>query len=392
MAGQAKLEESNIALLGSDLEKEVRKHAAETEEAYKGAGESVGIEIWRVEQFKVVKWKKRHYGTFFSGDSFIILHTYKHDATDKLLWDIHFWLGSKTSQDEAGVAAYMTVVLDDLLNTTPVQFREVQGYESEEFLSLWGDSGMRVLSGGVASGFHNISKDEMKNYSPRLMQVKGTAKRVVVREVECSASAMNHGDVFLLDCGESKLYQWNGEESGPFERRKASEVIEAIKTEREGTPDVEVLDESSDNEAFWSHVSGSLGDVKDAASGGADSEVKEEAPTVKVFRVSDSSGELKMEEYKSGDDVKGCKLDSTDVFIVDSGDTVFVWVGTEASKSERRMGMKYATDYLSKFGRPSHTPVVRVIEGSETAAFKKILGLSASADVGGGSGGCCIIQ
>ena len=30
--------------------------------------------------------------------SFIILHTYKHDATDKLLWDIHFWLGSKTSQ------------------------------------------------------------------------------------------------------------------------------------------------------------------------------------------------------------------------------------------------------------------------------------------------------
>lgn len=38
----ADFEDSNIALLGSDLEKEVRKTAAETVAAYKGAGESEG--------------------------------------------------------------------------------------------------------------------------------------------------------------------------------------------------------------------------------------------------------------------------------------------------------------------------------------------------------------
>lgn len=92
------------------------------------------LKIWRIEQFKVKEWPKDQYGKFFTGDSYIILYTYQKPGGEALLHDIHFWLGKETSQDEAGTAAYKTVELDDFLGTLPVQYREVEGFESQSFL------------------------------------------------------------------------------------------------------------------------------------------------------------------------------------------------------------------------------------------------------------------
>ena len=50
---------SNISNLGSDLEKKVKKAAAESEEQWKGAGTKEGLLIWRIEKFKV-DFEKKH--------------------------------------------------------------------------------------------------------------------------------------------------------------------------------------------------------------------------------------------------------------------------------------------------------------------------------------------
>ena len=64
-----------------------------------------------------------------------MLSTYKKKAdSDALSWNVHFWLGKFTTQDEAGIAAYKTVELDDFLNGAPVQYREVQGKEFRKIL------------------------------------------------------------------------------------------------------------------------------------------------------------------------------------------------------------------------------------------------------------------
>jgi len=108
-----KIEDSNIANLGSDLDHKVKQAAANQEPAWNNAGKDVGILIWRIEKFKVVSWPKNKFGSFYSGDSYIILNTYKKKGSDALAWELHFWLGKHTTQDEAGTAAYKTVELDD---------------------------------------------------------------------------------------------------------------------------------------------------------------------------------------------------------------------------------------------------------------------------------------
>eukprot|EP00975_Prorocentrum_lima_P034293 7206961-Prorocentrum_lima.AAC.1 len=54
----APLAESNVAHIGSDADKAARKAAAQTEDAWIGAGDAPGVQVWRIEQFQVVEWPK----------------------------------------------------------------------------------------------------------------------------------------------------------------------------------------------------------------------------------------------------------------------------------------------------------------------------------------------
>merc|ERR1712146_499242 len=59
--------------------------------------------------------------------------------------------------------------------------------------------------------------------------------------------------------------------------------------------------------------------------------------TLKLFKASDESGNLEVTEVASGKDVTEDKLDTNDVFILDAGHTIYVWIGKGASAQERKM-------------------------------------------------------
>jgi len=329
-----------------------------------GAGQAPGIEIWRIEKLAPVKVLKTQYGKFYDGDSYIILFTQKKE--NALAWDIFFWLGTDTSQDEMGVAAYKTVELDTMLGGAPVQHREVQDHESKEFLSVF-KGGVEYLKGGVASGFKHVEKDK---YETRLLHLKGK-RNVRVRQVEKSYKSLNQGDVFILDAG-LKLYQWNGVESSRQEKSKGVEVIRRIKDqERGGRAEIMVFEGNEEiPKEFWDGLGGK-GPIAGADKGGDDAGIERAAiANTKLYRVSDASGTLKTEEVGAQPLTQNL-LDSNDCFILDCQAEIFVWVGKGSTKEEKKEAVPIAQSFIDKFKYPSFTPITRVVEGGETPLFKE---------------------
>ncbi|XP_050412421.1 gelsolin-like protein 1 [Patella vulgata] len=357
-AKQYDWKDSNLALFGSDTEKQVKKASAATEPAWSGSGQEVGLKVWRIVKFKVTDWPKEDYGKFFEGDSYIVLNTYKEGSSDNLLMDVHFWIGKLSTQDEYGTAAYKTVELDTFLDDKPVQHREVQGHESELFKSYF--SSISILKGGADTGFRHVKPEE---YTPRLLQFNRVSRRVEVTEIPLCKSRITQDDVFILDLG-LKIYQYNGDNSSKDERFKAMQYCQNLESERNGRAKADVLEGGStgDSHEFFAALTGD--DEPD--------DVDEETDGVtELYRISDEDGSMDMEKAKEGTISKE-DFESKDVFLMDTKKEVFVWIGSGASVAEKKNAMAYAHNYLKKTNHPL-VPVSCLSEGRVVASFEAAL-------------------
>jgi len=366
-----KIEDSNIASLGSDLNHKVRQAAAATETAWAGAGKQVGLWVWRIEKFQVHAWPKNQYGSFYDGDSYIILNTFKEPNSPKLAHDLHFWLGKYTTQDEAGTAAYKTVELDDLLGGLAHQHREVMSYESDLFHGYF-NGHLKIMSGGIESGFHHVAPEK---YVPRLMHLRQTLKKKHVRmtQVEMSRDELNEGDVFIVDAG-LKIYQFNGKHAQMMAKRKAGEISHSLKEERHSAPALIVVEQdekSVDANEFWAFFGG-VGPIKSAEEGRhweKDHHEFSQAPK-RLLILSDETGKMEMKLVgQGGHNIKKSMLNSKHVMIFDCGTDVFVWVGSKSDVAERKAALGYAQNYLTQYKRPAYIPIHKIYEGGINETF-----------------------
>ena len=249
------------------------------------AGSAPGLEGWRIEKMVPTRVPDKEVGKFYDGDSYICLKTIQKPGSSSFSWDIYFWLGTDTSKDESGVAAYKTVELDELLGGGPVQHREVQGHESEQFLQCF--KTFEVRKGGIESGFVKVEKENIC----RLLHLKGK-RTIQVKQVQCSASSLNSGDVFILDKGDD-IYQWNGADCSKKEKSKGLEVTLSIKDdERGGKAKLHIIDEGKEPDVFWEV----LGGKKAIAPATSDEEGSKSTAPCKLFVVSDASGKMLVNE------------------------------------------------------------------------------------------------
>ena len=351
---ETKFEDSNIALLGSDFEKELRKERAEAEPEWQKAGLKEGLQIWRIEKFNVKPWPVEEYGNFYTGDSYIVLSTRKKKGSDSLEYYAHMWVGKETSIDEAGTAAYKIVELDDHFIRDAILIYEPQDYESTMFAGYF--KIIHIMKGGIESGFRKVPVEE---YKPHLLHVTGLGNSVHASEVPFHWKSLNSQDCFILDAGK-KIFNWRGKSSSPYEKFHATMICDKLKSDRLNSGcKVEVIEvnQGDKHPEFIEYIK--EGSVEDITEKRAALESNKIGNIKKMYKVSDESSEIKMEEVA----FDKASLNSNDAFLIDRGDVIFVWVGKGASKNEKRFSIVFGQKYMKLNKRPLCIPIITIQEG-----------------------------
>ncbi|XP_061840737.1 advillin [Nerophis lumbriciformis] len=340
------------------------------EYAFRAVTHTPGILIWRIEKMELVQVPEKSYGHFYEGDCYVLLYTQR--VKNSLCYDIHFWIGSESSQDEQGAAAVYTTQLDDFLGSTPIQHREVQDHESDAFRGYF-KLGIIYKKGGVASGMRHT---ESNTYDvKRLLHVKGK-KRVIAKEVDVSWISFNLGDVFLLDMGKS-IVQWNGPNSNKQERLKGMLLAKDIRDrERGGRADIKVLEGDMEDSSpdIMDMLTDVLGERSCELTDGPPDESPDQEQRAKVtlYHVCEAGGRIKITEVATRPLIQDL-LRHDDCYILDHGGTkVFVWKGRKATKDERQMAISRALEFIQVKNYCRTTNVEVMNDGAESALFKQL--------------------
>jgi gelsolin len=248
--------------------------------------------------------------------------------------NVYVWVGEKASEDEKTHAKQYasSYVANVLAPETPISVVEPSKAKIEDMFAK--NPAPVVVKTGFDGGRQMF----------RLSDATGNLK---FEEVQYGASSLDDNDVFVVNNGE-KVYVWLGKKVSREERRHATGYGHTYIT---NTPDPKTP---------MSVVSSGRVKIEDMFPKKPVSKAK----TIydggrQMFRLSDATGNLKFEEVQFG----ASSLDDNDVFVVNNGKEVFVWLGKQASRQERKAGTGYGHSYITNTPEPK-TPMSSVNSGT----------------------------
>ncbi|CAG4969852.1 unnamed protein product [Colias eurytheme] len=335
--------------------------------AFVDAGAEAGLEIWTIDKFEPVPIDRKKYGKFYNGDSYIVLKT-TGENNSTLYYDVHFWLGSKTTQDKKGSAAIWTVTLDDQLGGKAVHHREVQGHESSSFVGYF-QPAIRYLEGGNESGFNEVETNA--GAEKRLLRLSG-CDNMRIEEVPAEASSLTANNCFILEV-EHDIFVLMPQGAKATQRRKIISVANNLRDqEHNGRATIEIIDEFSSNDDFAMFFEALGSGSKDELIEGEESIMafsRESMTTVYLYRVLyDDDVELDAlnKPFKQN------QLESDNIYILDTPCSgVYIWIGNDVDAEVKKNYNDIVLKYLDVKNYPAWVNVTRVSEGSENSNFKQ---------------------
>lgn len=351
------IKETNVANIGSKMDHDLREKAAATEIVWSILeNPQEGLKIWRIEKFKVVAIDVKSYGTFYNGDSYIILKTIKNNK--EFTYNLHFWIGSNSSQDEYGTAAYKAVELDDLLSkkVRPHLYRETELAMSDIFRSYF-PQGLTILEGGVETGFKHIPYNPQdmffNNFSSLLYKIHNNTTKIIPL---CS-NLLNEEDSYIIDTGKV-IYIYNGKSASHSEIYQCNNLAQNIRNSRtviktqiqqrfdleELKNDKSIFKDSNNNSILVEHIN-----------------IPDEICNTKIVDFTPYISALTLTT------INNKTLNGNDSYIISHNNIKYIWIGKESNNMESKIAWNLAVRHL-----PLDTQVSIEREGNESLIFKSL--------------------
>ncbi|KAG0475110.1 hypothetical protein HPP92_014796 [Vanilla planifolia] len=330
------------------------------DEAFRGAGVKAGLEVWCLENLMAVPIPKSLHGKFFSGSAYIVLRTFVL-RNGNYQHDIHYWLGNNAEMHDSNMASDKALELDAALGSRAVHYREVQGSETEKFLSYFKPCIIPVE--GVFTS--KLQGNGNEAFRLTMFSCKGD-HAVRVQEVPFCRSSLNHDEVFIVDT-QSKIFLFSGCNSTIQERAKALEVVQYLnENQHGGRCEVATIEDGkfvgdSDAGEFWNLFGGYAPIARELP----DTRQTEKYSSAKLFWV--NKGKLVLLDTPSLDVTL---LNSDRCYLLDCDAEIFVWMGRTTLVSERKTAISTIEEFMHQQDRSASIQTTFLTEGSETAKFK----------------------
>ena len=326
-----------IELFGSNIEKNVKEASANYEILWQNINiENPGLYLWKVRNFKLETVSQNNIGTFYEGNSYLIL-CISQLPNNALTFNIHFWLGKETTIDEMGTVAYKTVELDTFLHGRAIQHREVQENESDLFRSYF-PAGINYKLGGIETGFKTVKAYDYSKYNPILYRIKNNS----VTQIPFDLANITENDSFILDAGLT-INKYDGKNSSHKERLFTEYYALNIKDCRKDSNIVIV-----DNINVFTDTINSLASKQGKAK--------------ELYRITESDNKVNISKVDGDINLKS--FDSNDTFLFYCSHATYLWIGKNSSYNELLNAWKLAFKITE-----STDPISVVKEGAESQNF-----------------------
>lgn len=224
------------------------KLAAQTQLIDDGSGD---IKIYRIDNNKLIELPKITNGSFFSGDSYIVIYdvifsdTNKSSSHSLLSHVIYHWTGKNCELGEKQKGENLVTELCDRLGKSTVQSRITEDYEPSHFLQIF--KGCLIVFNGKSIDYDPAGLN-MREPNSYVLKVHGNSSYTSKASQVSSKTVCTSQDCFVIKTTGREIWVWCGNSSTGDSREIAKSIGASL-------GEYTLVVESNEPEEFWSALS-----------------------------------------------------------------------------------------------------------------------------------------